>query len=303
MRQLFFLFLLVIFVNTQGYAAEAKGYKVVLASFPKFDDAKEKLKAVGDQITDEGKELQYKYHFKIVARASGRAFVVSVEPMESEEAVVKVLHYFKKTFPDAYGDKYYGPTKGTIFLEDLKAKIVEVEVEVNTTKPAEVESKAAVTKSKVQELITPISGDELSEDAAVRSPWIWWSVMGLFFVIAGLLIKRRVSYEKKKKIDEAKWHLSRVNGKNKKNQADDEKSLEDIFYRFLRNKSFLVVLRELKSASDDANKNICLDKMTVIMKYQQGFRKSNVISAMSALLDKDSFAELSMRIDKEIKGL
>lgn len=299
MRQLFFLFLLVIFVNTQGYAAEAKGYKIVLASFPKFDDAKEKLKAVGAQITDEGKELQSKYHFKIVARASGRAFVVSVEPMESEEAVDKVLDYFKKTFPDAYGDKYYGPTKGTIFLEDLKTKTVEVEV--NTTKSAGVESKAAVTKPKA--LITPISGDELSEDGAVGSPWIWWSAMGLFFVIAGLLIKRRVSHEKKKKIDEAKWKLSRINGKNKKILADEEKSLEDIFYRFLRNKTFLVVLRELKSASDNANKNICLDKMSVIMKYQQGFRKSSVISAMSALLDKGSFTELSKRIDKEIKGL
>jgi HPt (histidine-containing phosphotransfer) domain-containing protein len=114
MRQVVVLFLFVIFSTLSLYASEAKGYKVVLASFAKFDDAKHALDVMGNKMSKEEDLLKKKYHFELVARPSGNVFILAIEPLESEQSTDIVVKHFRKFYSNAYSSGYFGPTKGSL---------------------------------------------------------------------------------------------------------------------------------------------------------------------------------------------
>lgn len=102
-------------------ASEAKGYKIVLAAFPTFDEAKTKLRILGEELGAQEKALQEEYGYEIVARPSGRSYIIGIEPIRSKKGRDSVLRTFKRFYRDAYSDTYYGPTQGAVFLETIRA--------------------------------------------------------------------------------------------------------------------------------------------------------------------------------------
>lgn len=134
----------VMVLSVCGYAGEGKGYKVVLASYPTFEEAKKNLDVLGSRLGDAEKALQKRYGYEIVARPAGRSYIIGIEPLSSIEEKESVLRHFKRLYHDAYGDKFYGPTEGTVVLE----------------------STANNSSDEAQEAITPASEPLPEADAA-----------------------------------------------------------------------------------------------------------------------------------------
>lgn len=112
MRHFFITLFLIFFITI--HASEINGYKVVLASFKTFDEAKNDLDSFGVRLTSQEIELQNKYNFDIVARPSGKVFVVAIEPLDDIKTAKIISNHFKKFYPDALVSGYFGPTEGAI---------------------------------------------------------------------------------------------------------------------------------------------------------------------------------------------
>lgn len=121
--------LVLAFWSACGYGAEVQGYRVVLASFPTFEEARSNLERLGGALGDEEKSLQSRYGYEIVARPSGRAFIVGIEPIGTDGDRDRVLKRFQRFYPDAYGDKYHGPTEGAVVWNPSGASKVAEEEE------------------------------------------------------------------------------------------------------------------------------------------------------------------------------
>jgi hypothetical protein len=75
----------------------------------------------------------------------------------------------------------------------------------------------------------------------------------------------------------------------------------DIFYRFIKNKFFMLLIQELKIAAENKDSTEMVQCMNEIEKYQKNFRRSFVIVTMSELVNKNGFDELLQLLEKEIK--
>jgi HPt (histidine-containing phosphotransfer) domain-containing protein len=116
MQRFFSLFSLFFLIVTL-YAGERK---VILSSFTTFDEAKKGLTQVGERIGEREWELARHYNFNVIARPSGKAFVVVLEPLSDNEGASVVLKHFQKYFPDAYVSDYFGYTQGSVVLKSQK---------------------------------------------------------------------------------------------------------------------------------------------------------------------------------------
>lgn len=103
----------------------ANEYKVVLGSYNTLQSAENRLKQLEKQLSGDYGSIQNKYGCTIVARPSGRAFLIAAEPLKSKEDASAVRKRFSPLFSDAYIDKYYGTKSPETTAEPLPPKKVE----------------------------------------------------------------------------------------------------------------------------------------------------------------------------------
>ncbi|MCX6061994.1 MAG: hypothetical protein NT103_07090 [Campylobacterales bacterium] len=294
---------MVIFSAVYGYAGEAKGYKVVLASFPTFDGAKAKLTLLDTQLGVNERAIQEKYHYEIVARASGKAFIVAIEPLETKAITDQVIKQFHHLYPDAYSNGYFGPTEGAIVLEH--AKTAPVVTEVNRSILQKVEK---ISEPKVMEVRSaPIEEKE-------KNVSFWIIIAGVIISIAVLfmMFKRRTPAQVSSSIENEKEILE-VNSIEEvvpeeielpavivPNPSQLEEAENDIFYRLKKNMFFITILKELKEAAESKDTSRCHDLMHEVLRYQKNFRKSNIITTMEELVESKNFSQLSAFVSNEI---
>lgn len=293
------------------YADEAKGYKVVLASFSTFVEAKEKLNQLGQHLDEDDRALQDKYQYEIVARVSGKAYIVGIEPLETKEIANEVIKQFHDSYPEAYSNGYFGPTEGAVILEHAKVSAV---AEANTSGAGVLEDNQTNTKLEMNK--TPLPLEMKKEKSS-----FFWPLIGLilFTVVMGMgltLFRRRkkshqpsiitpqdivsqtdFAYEASV-ISEGKKEISAI---KEQIVVPMEEQENDIFYRLKNNMFFMTLIQELKEASAKKDASRCRDLMDEVMRYQKNFRQSTIISAMDKAVEEKSFDSLSALLNREMK--
>ena len=313
---------LILFGTIQTYGAEAKGYKIVLASFGTFDEAKTALDKLGSEIGESEFGLQKEYHFEIAARSSGKAFMLAVEPIETQQGAQSVLRAFQKYYPDAYVNGYFGPTKGAIFFKspETKSSVEEINVsEVNTT--------AKVEKSTAENNSTPVASaleaatvEEVSSSEEQNSSAGWIIAFVLITSVLAIVWKFRTAKKPVKEFRE-KYEEAVEEGENEDRvemieseafslveEDDTPKSEEpkvfeperDIFYKLKKNLFFMTLMGELKAAAESKDDQRCHDLLDEILRYQKNFRKSEVIRTMKTLVETKGYDQLSSLIMREL---
>ena len=101
-----FLLLIVVAVVVLFMPLQAdKTYKnIVVISFLDKKDADNSLKTLNKLLGSKPEmvELQKQYGFKYISRASGKFFIVSIEPFRNDKIMNRVLMSVRKKFPDAF---------------------------------------------------------------------------------------------------------------------------------------------------------------------------------------------------------
>lgn len=313
---------MILFAAVQIYAAEAKGYKIVLASFGTFDEAKSALDKLGSKIGDSEATLQKKYHFEIAARSSGKAFMLAIEPIETEDGAQTVLKQFQKYYPDAYVNGYFGPTKGAIFF-----KSPENNSPVEELNASEVNTTAEVEKNVSENISTPVKPEvevataddvSLSEEENTNAGWIIAFI--LITAVVGMVWKNRRSsepvkafkekYEEAVEESESEDRVEMIESEAFSIVEDDDtpkseqpKVFEperDIFYKLKNNMFFVTLIEELKVAADNKDDQRCHDLVDEVLRYQKNFRKSEMIVTMKNLVETKGYDQLSSLITREM---
>lgn len=133
----------------------AEAYRVVLASFPTFEEAKSKMEKLGERLNANDRSLQQQIDYQIVARPSGKSYIIGIEPIGSKAEQEKVLAAFRAYYRDAYGDKYHGPTEGAVALGGAKPAPQETQAAVQHPDPRSMDV-ADVSEAVVE----PIASEE-----------------------------------------------------------------------------------------------------------------------------------------------
>lgn len=290
------------FLSIYSYADQSKGYKIVLASFPTFDEAKAKLAILDSQLGADERAIQAKYQYEIVARSSGKAFILAIEPLETKGITDQVIKQFGHLYPDAYSNGYFGPTEGAVVLEHTQiAPVVE---EVNRSSIQKVEKRPEVKAIEVKS--TPVEDEEESV-----SFWIIIAGVGILIAILLSMFKRRIPTQAPSSI-ENEIEILDVNNREKivseeiellanvPDLSSFEAAKSDIFYRLKKNMFFITILKELKDAADAKDASRCHDLMREVLLYQKNFRKSNAIVTMDEWVEGKNFSQLSAFISNEI---
>ena len=92
-----------IFLYTPLLAADE--YKVVLGSYNTLQSAENRLKQLEKQLSGDYGSIQNKYGCTIVARPSGRAFLIAAEPLKSRQDASYVQKRFSPLISETYIDK------------------------------------------------------------------------------------------------------------------------------------------------------------------------------------------------------
>jgi hypothetical protein len=282
LQQLLFIALVIIF-GTSGYCADSKGYKIILASFPNFDNAKTKMELLGKELTPKDWELQEKYGYTIVARSSGNVFIVAIEPLQDKEAVNSVIERFKKFYPDAYSNGYFGPTKGAIVLTPPIIKAPNTS-DLKQTSP-----------------ITP--------PPIFKSTNKWeWIIAVLSLIVSGMFLMR-MGKNTKSKTDslietiEEKLTIAPKEVHAKIKEIESVKiTQEDIFYTLKSNRFFKMLIDELKKGSDEREEQQCHNLIYEMRRYEKKFHTSSIITEMEELVFAKKFKELSEFITLKNNG-
>lgn len=317
---------MILFAVMQTYAAEAKGYKIVLASFGTFDEAKTALDTLGSKIGDSELALQKEYHFDIAARASGKAFMLAVEPIETENGAESVLKQFQKYYPDAYINGYFGPTKGAVFFKPLHSvNIIEeahrTEANMTLDREKKVEENISTTEPLEAVIVDKNLLDGLSKAEESKSK------TGLFisFLIVGAIVfalwKARQSkdmqpvkefkekYEEAVEEGEREDRIEMIESEAFSRVEEDEQPhnvqpkvfepAPDIFYKLKKNIFFMTLIGELKAAADSKDDQQCHALMDEVLRYQKNFQKSEIITVMKNLIETKAYDQLSLFITRE----
>ncbi len=277
-----FLIALVIF-GTNSYAHNSKGYKIILASYPKFEQAKNTMNLLGDKLTKEDWNLQKQYGYTIVARPSGNVFIIAIEPLENKEVVNRLLARFNQLYPSAYANGYFGPTKGAIVLTPLVGKT-----------PKE---NAVIEKKPT--LVPPL------EKSLVRWEWI---IPLLGFIGMGIVVTRRGKRTQNNTNSLLETIEEKFNVPPEEVAAEIQKSesvkitQEDIFYTLKKNRFFRMLLDELQKESHAREEQQCLDLIKEMRRYEKKFQSSSIISDMEELAFSKRFRELSELIKDQTSG-
>lgn len=306
----------VMFLNfIEAYASEAKGYKIVLASFPTFDEAKAKLNDLSQNIGDAEKALQKRYGFEIAARPSGKAYMLAIEPFQTEKDAQEVLKTFKHFYPDSYINGYFGPTKGAVFLNDESLQPdVNQTLEDNTSTVAK-----PIPSVQSQELVTPIV--QVKEEPS-HKVWILISVLGIAVLgLLGWFLKGNRKHESLKAFKERyEETISDEDNEDRVEVIESEAYSEveeseiskevgqkqfepesDIFFKLKKNTFFMSLMGELKSAADNKDYARCSDLLAELMRYQKNFKKSVKMDILQQLVDKREFERLATFINNEME--
>ncbi len=189
MKTFFFLFLTFIAL----YASSER--KIIIGSFPSQNDADKALEKFESQLDAEFYVIQDQYGFNIVARPSGRSFIIALEPFESYQAAKEVKEFLPPTYADAFINKYTPPlepqpseqieTKDIITSVPVqkpvrtpspKPVLATVEVPQAQNKPATVPEHAVVPKKPLQETasqnsapVTPIEPQDTIPAPSTKS--------------------------------------------------------------------------------------------------------------------------------------
>lgn len=288
------------FLSIPTYADQFKGYKIVLASFPTFDEAKAKLAILDSQLGADERAIQEKYQYEIVARSSGKAFILAIEPLETQVITDQVIKQFGHLYPNAYSNGYFGPTEGALVLKHTQiAPVVE---EINRSIMQKEEKRPEVKAIEIKN--TPVEDEE-------KSVLFWIIIAGITILIAILLsiFKRRITTPSP---IESEIEILDVNNReeivseeiellaNVPDRSQFEAAQSDIFYRLKKNMFFITILKELKDAADVKDASRCYDLMREVLLYQKNFRKSNAIATMDELVEGKNFSQLSAFISNEI---
>ncbi len=310
MMKLLSMLYLILFTSSLLFALDIQGEKVVLNSFATFDEAQAKLKELESTIAPDEIELRNKYHFDFVARKSGRAYILVIEPIKTVDEATVILKHFKKTYTDAYTDHYYGPTQGAVVLALVSPEKIEIKPNIVKQKTPII-GKTVSQKTKVSPTIE-ISKVEQKNQRDSSYEWLWIPVLVLIF-IGGLIFAWKGFSPRNKIFDDN--DLIRNDEISIQNQEailqeydnipiispkKEPQKETDIFYRFTKNIFFVAILKELKEACDAQDLQEGVRCMNKIEQYQKNFRRSSVIAAMSLLLKKNEFYKLSTLINKEI---
>lgn len=317
---------MLLFATIQTYASELKGYKVVLASFGSFDEAKTALAKLGSNIGASELALQSAYRFEIVARASGKRFMLAVEPIETEKGAESVLKQFKKYYPDAYVNGYFGPTKGAIFFKPLQPANVIGEANVTEADmKGEVEKKIEENGSTAPPLEAVVADKNLPADLSV--PEESESKTGLFvsLLIAGAILFALWKARQLKDLKPAKEFKEKYEEAVEEGESEDRVEMieseafsavdedesprsiqpkvfepdSDIFQKLKKNIFFMTLMGELKTAADSKNDQQCNALMDEVLRYQKNFRKSEIITTMQNLIHSKAYDQLSILITRE----
>lgn len=289
---------IIVFSSVYVYGNEAQGYKVVLASFTTFDEAKSKLVKLESEMGEGERALQAKYHFEILARASGKAFILGIEPLESKEVAGEVMIQFKHLYPNAYSNGYFGPTEGAVLLKHTQAALMVKETNQTLSKKIE----------------TPVESKPIVKKEEKKISLLWVTVFGVItLIMAVFIVFKRRSSSKKELSSKSDKEVSEV--KNEEQMVSEiksplvtsiqntviESSPRDIFYRLKKNIFFVTLLKELKEASDSKDVSLCCGLMEEILRYQKNFKKSDIITTLEQLVENKNFEQLSAVLHNEIK--
>ncbi|MFZ3051844.1 MAG: hypothetical protein WA099_00420 [Sulfuricurvum sp.] len=273
-----------------------------MASFPTFDEAKAKLAILDSQLGADERAIQEKYQYEIVARSSGKAFILAIEPLETKVITDQVIKQFGYLYPDAYSNGYFGPTEGAVVLEHTQiAPVVE---EVNRSSIQKVEKRPEVKAIEVKN--TPVEDEEESVSFLIIIAGV-----GILIAILLSMFKRRIPTQAPSSI-ENEIEILDVNNREKivseeiellanvPDLSSFEAAKSDIFYRLKKNMFFITILKELKDAADAKDASRCHDLMREVLLYQKNFRKSNAIVTMDEWVEGKNFSQLSAFISNEI---
>lgn len=256
-------------LGTGVNANEIHQYKIILASYPKIEEAKSKMEILGSTLTEEDWAAQKKYGYHIVARPSGELFIIAIEPLETKESVERVLKRFQQFYPDAYSSDYFGYTKGALFLSRTSTKKI---IPTKSDTPIE----KTITKVNSTEKLMQIGG---------------WILLGLGAVAIGALINRI------RKLQEKETEPFDLNPKVENPDIQETESMmdakEDFFHTLKTNKFFLLLLDELKTASDEREIEQCHNLVQEMRRYEKKLHPSRIITEMSELIDAKQFSQLS----------
>jgi hypothetical protein len=298
-------------------AGEAKGYKIVLASYPSFNEAKLTLHTLETKIKDNERSLQKQYHFEIVARPSGKAFIVAIEPLENKTSAGTVMKQFKHLYPNAYINGYYGPTEGSIFMEhaSLPQSDEVKQAEVNVTKPSariEENISAPVKKMVEEKSISTVSVED--EPKSNRLSLIWPIAAVVILFVLWRMFRSRNTPVEEFQVHSAEDRVEMIESEAEmveelpENIAEENLSKPgkvfapepDVFYKLKKNIFFVTLLGELKEAADSKDEHRCHDLIDEVLRYQKNFRKSDTISKMERLVKDKEFSQLSAFINHEM---
>ncbi len=84
--------------------------KLIIGSFLSQQEADRALEKFEAQLDSEFYVIQDQYGFNIVARASGRSYIVTLEPFENYKAAKEVKELLPPLYADAFINKYTPPT-------------------------------------------------------------------------------------------------------------------------------------------------------------------------------------------------
>ncbi|MDD2781087.1 SPOR domain-containing protein [Sulfuricurvum sp.] len=319
---------MILFSAMQTFAAEAKGYKIVLASFASFDEAKSALEKLGSKVGENELVLQKEYRFDIVARPSGKAFMLAIEPLETQQGAESVLKQFKKHYPDAYINGYFGPTQGALFFKPAESNSPTTEVnatEANTTAEAvkSVEENSSTPATPIVKTATTEANvteeGSVSEEANSNSVWMIIALVLFGAIVWGVWKKTKSKesvqefkekYEETIQEEESEDRLEVIESEAFVTVDEDEtpppsepKLFEpepDIFYKLKKNMFFITLMGELKTAADNKDDQRCHDLMDEVLRYQKNFRKSDIIAKMQKFIETKAYDQLSSFINREI---
>ncbi len=105
MKTIILLFLTLISL----YASSER--KIIIGSFPSQNEADKALEKFESQLDAEFYVIQDQYGFNIVARPSGRSFIIALEPFENYRVAKEVKAFLPPTYADAFINKYIPPSK------------------------------------------------------------------------------------------------------------------------------------------------------------------------------------------------
>lgn len=277
------LSVLAIFV-TNIDAKEAKGYKIILVSCQEFNEAKNQMNLLGGKLSKEDWDIQKKYGYTIVARPSGKVFIVAIEPLATKEAVSSVRKQFKKFYPDSYSNGYFGPTEGSVVLSP----------------PLEKTTKESVLIQK-NPILTPPVGKPLEK-------WEWIiTVLGLIAIAIFLTRIRKSAQATTTAFQKTKDEKSQATPKEAQTEIKKIDSgniaQEDIFYALKKNRFFKMLVDELKGASDRREEQQCYDIIQEMHRYEKKFQTSRILIEMEELINSKKFRQLSEFIALQKKEL